>query len=344
MRKALQGIAIGLVSAAALLAPGMAIDSKDIAEVERRAGQVDIRPPALQTDQFNVGWQQVSLTAFVPKEGWTRTYQRAIADCRSLTGGVTCRIGPRTLVSINDFLDSPEEIRCVIWLPEGSIRSKAPRTPGKKRHYEVRTSNAVLSARGTEWTTQYAPLTGTPDTTPDPFDQNFNLKAAPGETRIAVTDGIVDVSLPGDPSISVGVPAGYPAVIDAKNIIHIAPTMPLDAPLTPEQQEHIQQDLQSMELNGTMLKVDGRNVDLSDAGLDATAAQVANPALMADPLGGDTPYTRPTIEKGTFTQAGGGIGDGAFQTGNSGVPLQTLPPQSTCPPPGGGGCMPPCMP
>lgn len=326
MHKTLRGM-LSLAVAATLLAPVVAaIGARDIAEVERRAGQVDIRPPALATDAFNQGWQPVSPLAYVEKQGWTRTYQRAQADCRSLSGGVECRIGPRTLISIQDFVDSPDEVKCIIWMPEGSVRTKVPPTPGKQRKYEVRTPNAVLSARGTEWLTDF----GTEATDPDPFDVNFDLKAGAGETRAVILEGTVDISSKdpnGEWSVKATLGAGQTVRVDAQGKVHTGP----DSGIQYQGDRKVQ--------------VEDSIVDLSDDALARTAEQEAklqgtapNPSLMAEPGG------RP-IERGTFTEAGGGIrGDGVFQA--SGVPLQTMPqpPSSSCPPPTGGNCAPPCMP
>lgn len=339
MRRVLQG-GLTLIAGLALFAPGIAIDSQNIAEVEKRIGQVQIRPPSLSSETpFNEGWENFGRSALIAKQGWTRTYQRSVADCRSLTGEIKCRIGPRTLVSIQDFLDSPDEISCTIWLPEGAARVQVPPVPGKKRNYEVRTSNAVLSARGTQWLSQYC----VGASQPDPFDPSFNLGAGAGETRMAVREGVVNVGWSVESGYQVDIPAGHTARIDGQGI-HLAPGTPLPPP-PPGKAAHIFDDGTGMEfVDDNHVRInDGKSpdVDLSDQGLQDNLASfnAASAPLVQD--SGAHP-----IERGTFTEAGGPRENGSFQN-NGSVPLglpQAQPPSVTCPPPGGGNCAPPCMP
>lgn len=320
---------MNLALVATVLAPVIAVSTRDIAEVERRAGQVDIRPPALATDAFNQGWQPVMPLAYVEKQGWTRTYQRAQADCRSLSGGVECRIGPRTLISIQDFVDSPDEVKCIIWMPEGAVRTKVPPTAGKQRKYEVRTNNSVLSARGTEWVTQYVdPNSAALEA--DPFDGNFNLGAKAGETRMVVLEGTVEVmaKVDGEWALQAAIQPGQAARIDAQSKVFTGAESGLEY-----------QGDRKVKILET-----GEVVDLSDAGLNESIMREARLQGQPSPLTLPEPGGR-TIERGTFTEAGGGIrGDGGFQSG--GVPLQInpQPPSSSCAPPSGGNCAAPCMP
>lgn len=305
----------------------LAADENDVAEVERRVGLVDIRLPAAPTDNFELGWQKVARFAWVQRTGWTRTYDGGIAECRTVDGAVNCKVGPRTLISILEFLANPDEVRCIIWLPEGSVRTKASPVDKKLRRYEVRTPNAVLSARGTAWLSQYTPLDAKIGWTPGSgFQSCFDLGAAPGETRLVVLDGVVEVKPEvGDPAV---IQAGNAAVIDQAGQVKTGVECP------------IQQDASKGQQSYTVQEGDKtRSLDLSESALDANIDLVQGGA---GSLG--QPDSGPQIERGTYTTAGGGIETG-FQSG-TGVPLlvNPQPPTSSCAPPSGGPCTAPCPP
>ncbi len=309
----------------------LAADENDVAEVERRVGLVDIRLPAAPTDNFDQGWQKVARFAWVQRTGWTRTYDGAVAECRTIDGAVNCKVGPRTLISILEFLDNPDEVRCIVWLPEGSVRTKAAPVDKKLRRYEVRTPNAVLSARGTEWVSQYTPVDAKGGwAVGSGFQSSFDLGAAPGETRLVVMEGVVEVKPDlGDPVVIV---AGNAAVIDQAGQVKTGTECPIQKDSSKGQQSYTVQEGDKT-----------RSIDLSDGALDANIDLVKGTGG-ADILGQPDSGGGQQIVKGTYTEAGGGIETG-FQSG-TGVPLliNPQPPTSSCPPPQGGHCAAPCPP
>lgn len=164
-----------------------------------------------QTDGMD--WTRLSTALILSANDRLRTDPSGRAEA---TFGTTLAIlGPNTEVQVLALEDQASQVR----LRRGAARTRKP----KGKTFQLVTPNATLTARGTEWVTQYrAPgAPGEPAPAGDlPSGAAGSLDAAEGETRLVVVDSEVEVQSAVDKRT---VAQGHTAIVDQAGNILVDP-------------------------------------------------------------------------------------------------------------------------
>lgn len=164
-----------------------------------------------QTDGMD--WTRLSTALILAANDRLRTDPSGRAE--AVFGTTLAILGPNTEVQVLALKAEASQVR----LRRGSTRTRKPQ--GKT--FQLVTPNATLTARGTEWVTEYRAPAAPGDPAPPadlPAGKAGSLGALEGETRLVVLDSAVDVETPIDKET---VEAGHTALVDPEGNILVDP-------------------------------------------------------------------------------------------------------------------------
>lgn len=148
-----------------------------------------------------------------------RTQENSRAKIR-LADQSVITLGENTEVEMSEFHVKEQSRVAKIKLFLGRIRTRVGRFTGKESKFEVKTPNAVLAARGTDFTTEY-------------------VTRSPGKTNVIVFSDSVDVLVNGKKKATVT--QGNAAQIDAQGNVIMNP--PGVSPMPPGQGKGVDGDM-----------------------------------------------------------------------------------------------------
>lgn len=166
-----------------------------------------IRVKGIVESQFSgeTRWQRIIRSRMLQDGDKTKTGQESTAKIR-LADNSTVTVGENTEVEVSRF-QLQETSRIVdIKVKYGRIRSSVGKQEGKQTEFKVRTPNAVMAARGTEFFTHYQP----------PSNEDSDR----GTTLLMVFSDSVDF-ISGDKTVTVY--EGNTAMVGPDGIIHLNP-------------------------------------------------------------------------------------------------------------------------
>lgn len=216
-----RGILVGflvLILFGLSISGGQAEASREVGQFISVTGEVEVlregKDPALQVMPGNP----------VLVNDMIRTKSRSRAVIRFVDGN-TLSIDQRSRVDINEYVSGKEVFKGVIRLPYGKVEAAVDKQVvqrirlSKDNRFEIHTPTGVAGVRGT----------------------TFSVMALDnGDTEVYVSDGIVTVSLPGYPQITITIPAGQKLVIPQgatpETFRNLQPSAATDADKTKHQQ------------------------------------------------------------------------------------------------------------
>lgn len=198
--------------------PDPAEAAKEVGQFISVSGEVEVlrdgKDPALQVMTGNP----------VMEKDMIRTKSRSRAVIRFVDGN-TLAIDQRSRVDISEYITEKDIFKGDIRLPYGKVEAAVdPRvvqkiSQAKGNRFEIRTPTGVAGVRGTTFSV---------------------MTTETGDTEVYVSDGIVVVSLPGYPGVTITVPAGQKLVIPQgatpETFRNLQPSAATDADKTKHQQ------------------------------------------------------------------------------------------------------------